>query len=139
MPLPRYAADASKIAHTTNYPSEHSPMASKTALKILFSCIFATMLVYTSWASTQQAVWQWGGLTSGIDRYWTTATLLDAYCGFITFYVWVVYKEAGWLARIFWFVAIMAFGNIAMSSYVLLQLFRLRPDQNVSAILTKQT
>ncbi len=114
-------------------------MASKTTLKILFFCIFGTMLLYTSWASTQQPVWQWSGLTAGNDRYWTTATLLDAYCGFITFYVWVVYKESSWWARISWFVAIMALGNMAMSSYLLLQLFRLRPDQNVSAILTKRT
>jgi hypothetical protein len=113
-------------------------MASKTTLKILFFCIFGTMLLYTSWASTRQPVWQWSGLTAGADRYWTTATLLDAYCGFITFYVWVVYKESGWWTRLFWFLAIMALGNMAMSSYVLLQLFRLRPDQPVSAILTKQ-
>jgi hypothetical protein len=114
-------------------------MSSKTTLKILFSCIFATLLVYNSWAATQQAVWQWGGLTTGQDRYWTIATFLDAYAGFTTFYVWVVYKESGWWARIFWFVAIMALGNIAMSSYVLLQLFRLRPEQDVSAILNRRS
>ena len=30
-------------------------------------------------------------------------------------------------------------GNIAMSSYMLLQLFRLRPDQDVSAILSRRS
>lgn len=114
-------------------------MSSKTALKILFTCIFATLLIYNSWAATQQAVWQWGGLTTGIDRYWTTATFLDAYAGFITFYAWVVYKEPGAWSRILWFIAIMALGNIAMSSYMLLQLFRLRPEQDVSAILNRRS
>jgi hypothetical protein len=112
-------------------------MTSKTALKILFSCILVALLVYNSWVATQQAVWQWGGLTTGHDRYWTIATFLDAYFGFITFYVWVIYKELRWWTRVFWFVAIMALGNIAVSSYVLLQLFRLRPEQDASAILAR--
>ena len=65
------------------------------------------------------------------------ATLFDAYFGFVTFYAWVFYKETSWLARIVWFVAIMGLGNIAMSSYVLIQLFRLRPEQPASDILLR--
>ena len=61
---------------------------------------------------------------------------MDAYCGFLTFYVWVAYKELRWMPRIVWFVAIMLFGNMAMSSYVLYQLMRLRPEQGASTILT---
>lgn len=112
-------------------------MPSKTFLKILFFCIFLTLLVYNSWATTQQSLLQWGGLTTGVDRYWTIATFLDAYFGFLTFYVWVFYKEPRWAPRLLWFIAIMALGNIAMSAYVLLQLFRLRPDQDVSAVLAR--
>ena len=36
---------------------------------------------------------------------WMTVAAIrtyDAYRGFITFYVWVVYKERGWTARILW-------------------------------------
>ena len=80
-------------------------------------------------------VQQWGGLTTGPDRYWTLATLMDAYCGFLTFYIWVFYKEQRWIARIAWFVAIMLLGNMAMSVYVLIQLLRLRPDQGAFEIL----
>jgi hypothetical protein len=111
-------------------------MSTKTALKILFSCIFLSLLVYTAWASTRQSVLHWGGLTSAPDRYWTRATLMDAYFGFLTFYVWVFYKESRWLPRIAWFVAIMLLGNMAMSAYVLLQLFRLRADQAAREILS---
>ena len=111
-------------------------MSSKTRLKILFSCIALTLLVYTAWASTRQPMLQWTGLTRSDDRYWTIATMLDAYCGFLTFYVWVFYKEQRWLRRGLWFVAIMLLGNMAMSSYVLWQLLRLRPEQEASAILT---
>jgi hypothetical protein len=112
-------------------------MPSKAALKILFSCVFVTLVVYNSWALTQQPLQQWGGLTTGIDRYWTIATFLDAYCGFLTFYVWVLYKEPRWRVRLGWFIAIMALGNIAMSGYMLLQLFRLQPEQDVSAMLLR--
>ena len=110
-------------------------MTNRTLLKVIFSCIFLIMLVYTTWTSFQQPVMQWQGMTVGPDRYWTIATMLDAYFGFITFYVWVCFKEARWLPRIGWFVAIMLLGNMAMSAYVLLQLLRLRPDQHVSSIL----
>jgi hypothetical protein len=67
----------------------------QTALRILFSCILLSLLLYSAWAAVQQPVWQWGALT-GPDRYW----------------------------------------NIAMSAYVLLQLFRLRPEEPASGILT---
>jgi len=110
-------------------------MSTKTTLKFLFSGIFLALVVYNGWASTQQSVLQWGGLTTGTDRYWTIATLMDAYFGFLTFYVWVFFKEGRWFPRIIWFVAIMLLGNIAMSAYVLLQLFRLRPDQEAREIL----
>jgi Protein of unknown function (DUF1475) len=109
-------------------------MSIKTALKLLFSGILLSMILCTGWASVQQSMFNWGGLT-GPDRYWTVATLLDAYFGFLTFYVWVFYKERRWLKRIAWFVAIMALGNMAMSAYLLLQLARLRPDQSASDIL----
>jgi hypothetical protein len=110
-------------------------MPAKTSLKILFSCILLSLLLYTVWASTQQPVQHWGGLTTGPDRYWTIATFMDAYFGFLTFYVWVFYKETRWLPRAAWFIAIMLLGNMAMSAYVLLQLWRLKRDQNASSIL----
>ncbi len=120
--------------HRINW--ECAYMSTKTTLKILFSCILATLLIYTAWASGRQPVLQWGGLTSGPDRYWTIATLMDAYFGFLTFYVWVFFKEVRALPRIAWFIAIMLLGNMAMSAYVLVQLLRLRPDQQASAILS---
>ena len=111
-------------------------MTTKTLLKAIFIVIFVTMVVCTSWASLQQPVMHWHGLSAGPDRFWTIATLLDAYFGFLTFYVWVCFKERRWLPRVGWFVAIMALGNMAMSAYVLLQLLRLRPEQHASDILS---
>ena len=110
-------------------------MSTNTTLKILFSCIFLSLLVCTVWAGIHQPILQWGGLKHGPDRYWTIATLMDAYFGFLTFYVWVFCKESRWVPRIAWFTAIMLLGNMAMSAYVLLNLARLRPGQGASAIL----
>jgi isoprenylcysteine carboxyl methyltransferase (ICMT) family protein YpbQ len=110
-------------------------MSTRTLLRLLFSSIFLSLLIYTAWASTRQPVWQWGGLTTGPDRYWTIATLMDAYFGFVTFYVWVLYKEMRWLPRAGWFVAIMLLGNMAMATYVLIQLSRLRPGEDPSNLL----
>jgi hypothetical protein len=107
---------------------------SQTPLKLLFSCIFLSLFLCSVWASIHQGVFAWGGL-KGPDRYWTIATLMDAYFGFLTFYVWVFYKEMRWLPRLLWLVAIMLLGNMAMSSYVLVQLARLRRNDAASSIL----
>jgi hypothetical protein len=109
---------------------------SKRALRVLFGFIFASLTAYNLWASTQQPLWEWGGLTRAPDRYWTIAAFIDAYYGFITFYVWVAYKELRWSARVGWFLAIMLLGNVAVSAYVLLQLHRLAPDAPAAATLT---
>jgi hypothetical protein len=113
-------------------------MPSKRSLVLLFTTIPVTLLIATSWASTQQPVWEWRGLIDEPDRWWTIATLMDAYFGFITFFVWVCFKEPRLTARIAWFIAIMSLGNMAMASYVLLQLYRLEPDAPVSTILTSR-
>jgi len=110
----------------------------KNTLRLLFGFIFLSLLAYTSWASTLQPVWEWQGLVTPPDNAWTIATLIDAYYGFVTFYVWVFYKEPRALPRLGWFVAIMLAGNMAMSAYVLLQLAKLRADEPAEAILLRR-
>jgi hypothetical protein len=104
-------------------------------LRILFGFILVSLLAVTAWASLRQPVWEWSGLTRAPDNGWAIATLLDAYYGFITFYVWVAYKEQRWPARILWLIAILALGNMAMSAYVLLQLRKLPPGEPLPALL----
>ena len=107
----------------------------KRALQCLFGFILLSLLCFTSWTSTQQSVFDWGGLTTPPDNLWTIATLIDAYYGFITFYVWVLWKEPRALPRAAWFVAIMLLGNMAMAAYVLRQLARLKPDDSMAVLL----
>jgi hypothetical protein len=113
-------------------------MTARLVLTLLFGGILAAMLAITVTASLHQPLWQWGGLTAEPDRWWTYATLADAYFGFLTFYAWVFYKERGLAARTGWFVAIMLLGNFAMATYVLVQLARLRPGEPVSRLLLRR-
>jgi hypothetical protein len=113
-------------------------MAARTALLVLFGGILAAMLVVTVTASLHQPLWEWGGLTAEPDRWWTYATLADAYFGFLTFYAWVFYKETRAAARAGWFVAIMLLGNIAMAVYVLLQLAKLPAGAPLSQLLIRR-
>jgi len=112
-------------------------MTDHPAPKILFTAILTGMLAVTAWAALHQSVWQWGGLVTEPDRGWTIATLCDAYAGFLTFYAWVFYKTRG-LARAGWFVAIMALGNIAMSLFVLIELWRLAPGEPIERLLVRR-
>jgi hypothetical protein len=105
----------------------------KTGLKVLFAGIFVWMTVLT--IRTSLAMSLWDAWDSYAANPWAVATLYDAYFGFLTFFVWVAYKERTLAPRLIWLVLIACLGNIAMSLYVLIQLFRLKPDQAAEAVL----
>src|ERR1035441_422449 len=110
--------------------------AMKLFLKLLFGGIFLWMTVMTIRTSLSMSLWQaWPTYAANP---WAVATLWDAYFGFLTFYVWVVYKERKIWARMLWFLLIMGLGNIAMSLYVLIQLMRLRGDESAETILWRR-
>ena len=109
----------------------------KVLLKLLFAGILIYMTTMTAWVSVHKSILASGNEFSWTVSPWAVATLLDAYFGFLTFYVWVAYKERTWAAKAVWFLLIMGLGNIAMSAYVLIQLFRLRPEQPAFAILQR--
>ncbi|WP_372717483.1 DUF1475 family protein [Novipirellula sp.] len=96
----------------------------KWILVTLCLIVIACMTWVTVMASLDRSVLQAGrGLWPDP---WFLATLMDAYFGFLTFYVWVAYKEQRWIARVVWFVAIMLLGNFAMSGYLLWQLSKIK-------------
>ncbi len=113
-------------------------MNARPALAALFGAILVVMLLVTTTASLKQPLWDWGGLTSEPDRWWTLATLADAYFGFLTFYAWVFYKQVTAVSRVAWFIAIMLLGNIAMAIYVLLQISKLQPGEPVARLLLRK-
>ena len=93
-------------------------------MKLLLAGLCLVVLIGMTWvttvASLDRSVIR-GGEGLWPDP-WFIATLMDAYFGFLTFFVWVAYKEHNVLRSGMWFVAIMLLGNFAMSGYVLWQL-----------------
>jgi hypothetical protein len=105
-------------------------------LRLLFLVVLGSMLWVTSWASLQQSIF-------AIPREvftnpWFIAALFDAYWGFVTFYVWQAWKEQSLAARGLWFIAVMLLGNIAMSIYLLAELFRIRHASQLAEVITRR-
>lgn len=105
-------------------------------LRVFFSVVLLSMLVVTSWASMNCALWDIPSSVGGHP--WFIATLFDAYWAFLTFYCWVVYKERGWIARIGWLIGILLLGNIAMAIYMLIQLFRVPANAKIEEVLLRR-
>ena len=103
-------------------------------LIVLFSAILIAMIAITTLASLERSIIEAG--RDLISDRWFQATLCDAYFGFVTFYVWVAYKERSMWSRILWFVLVMFFGNIAMAIYMLVQLAKLPTGAPLSTLLT---
>lgn len=104
-------------------------------LTLIFTGVFVTMVASTLWAASIT------GIRASLPQFganpWALATLYDAYCGFLTFYVWVAYKERRLWSRILWFLLIMGLGNIAMSMYVLKELFKLNVREPAWKVLQR--
>jgi len=104
-------------------------------LRAFFAAVIATMLAVTTWASLRESILAIPPAVTGDP--WFVATLFDAAFGFLTFFVWVAYKESSWLARLGWLAAILLLGNLAMATYALIQLFRVRPAAPLRDVLLK--
>ena len=108
----------------------------KLFLKLLFAFIFVFMVGLTIHTSLQQPIWQ--AHSGFVNNPWAVATLYDAYFGFITFFCWLAWRERALASKIVWFILIMLLGNIAMSLYVLIQLFQLKSDEGVAALFQQK-
>ena len=105
-------------------------------LRVAFLFVLVSMLSVTSWASLQVPLWKTPHAVA--THPWFIATMFDTYFGFLTFYCWLAYKETSAAARIVWLLAILALGNIAMSVYMLIQLFRLPSDAKIESLLLRK-
>lgn len=104
-------------------------------LRVFFSLVLLTMLGVTFWASDQVALWKMPRAVA--THPWFIATLFDTYFAFLTFYLWVAYKETSPLARLGWLLGILVLGNIAMAAYILIQLFRVPATASPAQILLR--
>ncbi len=107
-----------------------------TALKILFSVLLAWMcyvVVSTSLQSNLFTNWDFLGAIP-----WMRATLWDFYTNVVIIYFWLCYKEKSLIAKLVWLVLLVALGSIASCTYVLIQLFKLKPGEGLTQLFSKQ-
>lgn len=105
-------------------------------LRGLFLFVLLSMLAVTTGASLDRGIFD---AASELWTYpWFRATLVDAYFGFLTVFVWIAYKETAWSRRIVWFVLLMLLGNIAIAVYLLIQLLRLPAGARMEDLLLRR-
>ena len=105
-------------------------------LKALFALILLAMISVTITATIDQNIFEAVG--NMWPNWWFKATLADAYFGFITFFVWVAYKELRLWRKTFWFALIMLLGNLAIPAYMLLELSKLKVGDTIETLLTRR-
>ncbi|MBP9089832.1 DUF1475 domain-containing protein [bacterium] len=105
-------------------------------LRSVYALIFVFMLALTFWCATQENILAIPPVV--LNDVWFRATLFDAYFAFLSFYLWVCYREKSLPFKVFMFFAITFLGNLAMSIYVLLALYRLKPGEGVEKLFSRQ-
>jgi predicted permease len=105
-------------------------------LRALFIFILAAMTWGTLRASFAQALFD---IPPEVYRNpWFQVTLLDAYFAFLTFFVWVAWKETRSVTRVLWGVAIVLWGNFAMAAYLLRELFRVPTQGSLAEVFASR-
>ncbi len=108
----------------------------KTVVKWVAGLVIVALLFAAIRAANHQALWNLPREV-GTDP-WFIATLLDAYCGFLIFWLWVAYRERDWFARITWLVVFLLTGNIGTASYLLWRLSRIGPSGTIEDLLVSR-
>lgn len=105
----------------------------KTSLTTVCLAVLALMVYVTVSASVQQDI------VSATRELWPAswfrATLADAYCGFLFFWLWVAWRQRSAAEGALWFVLIAILGNIAMALFLLIQLRRWHPGEGIARLL----
>ena len=103
-------------------------------LRALFIGIFLAMSSLIVWASSEQPIF---GIPRGVfTNPWFIATLFDAYFAFITFCVWVAWKERSTGTRMLWLLVVLMWGNFAMAIYMVIELFRIDHIDRLREVFT---
>jgi len=68
-----------------------------------------------------------------------TATIWDFYSNVLVIYLWIVYKEKSWFSKVIWLVLLVCLGSIATMLYLIIQLFKLKQNEGIEALLIKQS
>jgi hypothetical protein len=105
-------------------------------LTITFLFILLAMLYVTVTAAIDQNIFE--GVASLWSNWWFKATLADAYFAFLTFFIWVAYKEIHLWRKLICFVSILLLGKLAISAYMLAELHKLQVGETFETLLTRR-
>jgi hypothetical protein len=90
-------------------------------MKSFFIFVVIVMVSVSTWASFDSNVMS--GIDYLIKNPWGIATLCDTYFSFFIIYLWMAYKEPSWIKRVIWLIAVFSLGTIAISIFVLHELW----------------
>jgi hypothetical protein len=107
-----------------------------TTLKIIFGILLVWMCYTVISTSLQSDLFKQWNFLSGIP--WMRATLWDFYANVAVIFVWVCYKEKSYLLKFIWLILLVVLGSIASCVFVLMQLFRLKPNEGLKEFFSKQ-
>jgi hypothetical protein len=108
----------------------------KNILLVLFTAVFlwvTYVVIDTSYQSNLFKEWDY---LMGIP--WMQATLWDFYANILVLLIWVYYKESSIALKALWTVLFITLGSIAVTGYVLLQLFKLKTGEGLEKILIRK-
>lgn len=105
-----------------------------TALKVIFSILFVWVCYVVISTSLQSNLFEQWDYLGSIP--WMRATLWDFYANVSVIYLWVCYKEKGIALKILWLILLVFLGSIASTAFVLIQLFRLKPNEGLKEFFT---
>jgi hypothetical protein len=105
---------------------------------VFLRCCFIAVLAVMTWgtvrASLTQALFD---IPPEVYRNpWFQVTLFDAYFAFLTFYVWIAWKERSTPARVLWAITVVLWGNFAMATYMLRELFAVKAGASLTEVIT---
>lgn len=114
----------------------------KIRMIVLAVAALGALIAVSVWASSKigivPAIQALMADPAGGTHPWFIATTFDAYFGFLWFWAWIAYKETSNVARAAWLVGVLALGNIAMASYMLLQLRKLPAGAGADQLLLRR-
>jgi hypothetical protein len=105
-------------------------------LKILFSSVLIFMCYEVASTSFESNLFEQWDFLGSIP--WMRATLWDFYANVLVIFMWVCYKEKTVAIKIVWLILLVCLGSIASCTYVLIQLFKLKKEEGLKDLFSKQ-
>ena len=102
-------------------------------LKVFLSAVWLWMVYVVISTSLESSLFEQWDFLGGIP--WMRATLWDFYANILIIYLYVWYREEHIILKVVWLVLFFALGSIATIAYVLIQLFGIKPGQDIGVIL----